>query len=237
MSYPYEKFDGLGKVAVIDVETTGLDSEKDRIVSVAVFRVDLSNPKLNEDLKGELLDYIIDPQRTIPKVASNVHGITNADVKGELTFSEIAKEVRDFIGTLPLVGHNVSFDKRFLSAEFKRVGVKTLHRNKSYCTMYRYRQWNNGIRKGSSLDAVATQFCLQGRRNGKHSALEDVTITAKIAALYVLQDRGKFDPGDPPGFPKREQTHKPTQTSKNSFLLKLVFMAIFLLIAWVLFDF
>ena len=105
------------------------------------------------------------------------------------------------------------------------------------CTMYRYRQWNNGIRKGSSLDAVSTQFCLQGRRNGKHSALEDVTITAKIAALYVLQDRGKFDPGDPPGFPKREQTHKPTQTSKNSFLLKLVFMAIFLLIAWVLFDF
>ena len=232
MSYPYEKFDGLDKVAVIDVETTGLNPEKDRIVSVAVFRVDLSNPKLNEDLKGEILNYVVDPQCTIPKDASDIHGITNADIKDKPTFSEIAKELRDFIGTLPLIGHNVSFDKKFLSAEFKRVGVKTLHRNKSYCTMYRYRQWNNGIRKGSSLDAVARQFCLQGRKNGKHSALEDVGITAKIAALYVLQDRDKFHPGEPPGFP---DSGKSTPISKKEFSLPFVFIAIILITVWILF--
>lgn len=201
MSYPYEEFDGLGEAAVIDVETTGFSPEEDRVVSIAVLRVDLSNPELNGDLNGETLYHVIDPQCAIPRAASNVHGITNADVRDKLTFSAIAEELRNFIGTLPLVGHNVSFDKNFLSAEFGRVGVKTLHRNKSYCTMYRYQQWNHGIRKGSSLDAVARQFCLSGRKSGIHSALEDVDITARIAALYVLQDRGEFHPGEPPGFP------------------------------------
>lgn len=207
MSYPYEEFDGLGQVAVIDVETTGFSSEMDRVVSVAVLRVDLSNPELNGDLNGEMLYHVVDPQCAIPKGASEVHGITNADVRDKLAFSGIAEELRNFIGTLPLVGHNVSFDKKFLSAEFGRVGVKTLHGNRSYCTMYRYRQWNHGIRKGSSLDAVARQFRLQGRKTGRHSALEDVDITARIAALYVLQDRGKFHPGEPPGFPRRERNY------------------------------
>lgn len=184
-------FDDLREAVVVDLETTGFDSKTDRIVQVALIKIDFSGVTTSKSqIKCELLHYKVNPQRAIPTAATKINGITNMDVRDEKPFSEIASELRDFIGELPLVAHNVSFDKRFLSEEFRRAGLKSVHRNKSYCTMMRFREANNGRRKGSGLDNVGHVLGINGRSGKYHDAVEDCTIAAKVAGLMYVNDAG-----------------------------------------------
>ena len=182
-------------VAIVDVETTGFDPKTDRIISVAVAKLDME--KVAKDLfeKGAYSDdssillSVVDPIKKIPAAASKVNGFTNKSVRGKPEFKEEAREIRDYIGDLPIVGHNVSFDKRFLNAEFKRAGVKTLHRTKSYCTMNWYVDAHNGgRRKGSNLDDAAYRVLGSGRKGGTHDAVEDVNLCMGIAARWYAEE-------------------------------------------------
>ena len=80
--------------------------------------------------------------------------------------------------------------KNSWTAEFKRVGVKTLARNKSYCTMRRFQLFNHGQRKGSTLDDAAEALGVSGRTGIKHDASEDTRITFEIAGLFYMMDNG-----------------------------------------------
>ena len=182
-------FTGFDEAVVVDVETTGLDPETDRIVSVSMLRADFSALQHNPNrLEGDTLDALFNPQCKIPPAATQIHGITDEDVADNGPFAESAQQVREFIGARPIIAHNAAFDKAFLSAEFKRAGVKTLQRNKSYCTMLRYQQFQGGRRQGSSLDAAAQQFGIPGRRSVVHEAVEDVRITCELARGFYLAD-------------------------------------------------
>ena len=119
--------------------------------------------------------------------ASRIHGITDRKIRNAPAFSEIAGELRAFIGTRALIGHNVQFDKRFLSAEFKRAGQKSLHRNRAYCTMRRF-QAEIGRRKGSRLEDAARYFGLEARSDTEHDALEDARIALEIAIMFYAMD-------------------------------------------------
>ena len=146
---------GFDEACVLDVETTGLDPQKDRIVEVAAIRVDFR--KSGEDqVRCPTFVSRFNPGVPIPKRASDVNGITNEAVADAGRFADEAQALRDFIGSVPVIGHNISFDKKFLSSEFKRAGVKTLHRNKSYCTMWRFRNQFPG--RKSNLDSVCAHF-------------------------------------------------------------------------------
>ena len=184
-------FSDLDEAVVVDVETTGLSPETDRIISVSMLRVRFSSLQGNPNhLEGDTLDAEFNPQRKIPVAATRVHGLTNEDVADKGLFAESAQQLRDFIGTCPIVAHNAAFDKAFLSAEFKRAGVRTLQRNKSYCTMLRYQDMNGGRRTGSSLDTVLQQFGIPGRSGRLHLADEDVRLTCAIAREFYLIDNG-----------------------------------------------
>ena len=174
----------LGTVAVIDVETTGLDPNSDRIVSVAVIRMEL-DPH-GEKLRGDSLTAIVDPGRPIPRKASRVNGLKDKDVAGKPVFADEAREIRDFIGDCELVGHNVSFDKRFLSAEFKRAGVETLHRNRSHCTMLGACDWLAEITGWWSSRRIGLERAMEifdppNHKWKAHDALEDAKSTARLA--------------------------------------------------------
>ena len=182
-------------VAIVDVETTGFDPKTDRIISVAVAKVDMQ--KVAKDLfeKGSFWDdagvlvEVVNPKKRIPSAASKVNGFTNQSVRGKPEFKEKAQEIRDYIGDLPVVGHNVSFDKQFLNAELKRAGAKTLHRTKSYCTMNWYvNAHNGGRRKGSNLDDAAYRVLGSGRKGGTHDAVEDVNLCMGIAARWYAEE-------------------------------------------------
>jgi DNA polymerase III epsilon subunit-like protein len=92
------------------------------------------------DLKKDSSDitYMVgtlDPGVSIPGDATRIHGISNADVKGDDRFEEVAESITAFISDRPLLGFNVSFDKAFLNAELKRHGFETFHQKRSYCVM------------------------------------------------------------------------------------------------------
>ena len=182
-------FGGIGEAMVIDVETTGLDPERDRIVSLSMIEVDLgrlTEADRVEDCVLRRMQELFDPGIRIPRAASRIHGIRIGDVRGQPSFDDRAAEIRDVIGALPLIGHNVGFDKKFLSAAFKRAGVKTLQRNRSHCTMWRYRTRHSG---SSKLDAVTRALGLEGRSGPTHLAEEDTQLALAVACVFHLQDR------------------------------------------------
>ena len=193
-------FRGFDEAVVVDVETTGFDPMTDRIVAVAMVRARFAALQDNpQGLYSETIDAIVNPHCRIPVKSARVHGITDRHVADKGSFANNAHQLRDFINDHPIIAHNASFDINFLNAEFKRAGVKSLSRNKSYCTMLRFQDFNNGHWKGSNLDNVAEVMGVAGRKSTKHDPIEDAKMTFEIAALFYMMDNGiRISGGWPP---------------------------------------
>jgi DNA polymerase-3 subunit epsilon len=100
-----------------DLETTGADIAKDRIVSIAV-------SKLTPDGSREDKYMLVNPGMPIPAEATAVHGITDEMVKDSPRFHQIAKSLHAHIDGLDLAGFNIKgFDIPLLAEEFSRVGL------------------------------------------------------------------------------------------------------------------
>ena len=222
------KFYGFDEAVVVDVETTGFDPEYDRIISATALYAPFADLKEKLETPCKVMDILVNPGCQIPKEASRIHGITNKDVKNEDSFDKIAEKLRSFIGNHPIIGHNVSFDKKFLNAEFKRAGVKTLARNKSFCTMKRFQEIT-GQRKGSRLDDVAKILNITGRKKAKHDANEDVMITFQIASFFYRVDNGIFFSN------KDEDLAYKNNTLLDKFLFITLFILIFLIFLLIFF--
>ena len=104
-------------IAVVDVETTGLELDA-RIVEVAVVHMDIGgHPEL-------VLTERVDPEVPIPEGAARVHGITDEDVADAPTWDAVAPRVlRSLEGRLPCA-YNAPADYRWLRAECERVGLE-----------------------------------------------------------------------------------------------------------------
>jgi DNA polymerase-3 subunit epsilon len=102
-------------LAVLDLETTGVDPGTDRIVEVAVLT-------LLPGGKHELFHQRLNPGVPIPPAASAIHGITDAHVIGAPTFAAVAPELFATLHGSDLAGFGIaSFDLPLLAAEFARV--------------------------------------------------------------------------------------------------------------------
>ena len=105
-------------IAFIDLETTGVSLSTDRIVEIAVIKL---LPDGSRQIKRKLLN----PQMPIPKVTSDIHGITDEMVKDAPTFKQAANEIKVFIEGCDLGGYNSNrFDIPILMEEFLRVGIE-----------------------------------------------------------------------------------------------------------------
>lgn len=103
-------------LAIFDLETTGIDPQKDRIVQIAIIRVE-------PDGSRRTFESLVNPEVPIPEGATAVHGIRDVDVANEPTFSQIRREVEDFLDGADLGGFNSNrFDVPLLQAELKRSG-------------------------------------------------------------------------------------------------------------------
>lgn len=203
------KFIGFEQAVVVDVETTGFDKINDRIVSVALLKADFGNLSRSADRESsfESRYEVIDPERKIPAKASKIHGIFDHDVQDKPTFFELASEVREFIGTHPLIAHNAGFDMGFMEAECQRAGVVSLRQNRVYCTMNRYRAFNHGIWAGSKLENVSRTFGLESRSTAAHHAEEDAMMALRIAEIFYRMDNGIEIPGGAPKPRPRMASH------------------------------
>ncbi|HMM16260.1 DNA polymerase III PolC-type [anaerobic digester metagenome] len=100
-----------------DLETTGINITKDRIVEISLLKV---HPNGKEEIRSRL----INPEMPIPAQSTAIHGITDDDVKDSPTFKQVAKSLADMLEGCDLAGFNSSrFDVPMLSEEFLRAGV------------------------------------------------------------------------------------------------------------------
>ncbi|MEX0987023.1 MAG: 3'-5' exonuclease [Bacteroidales bacterium] len=104
-------------IIFFDLETTGINIASDRIVELSYLKIDNNGNESSKTIK-------VNPGMPIPKKSSDIHGITDADVKDAPSFNEIAKSIaHDFEGC-DLAGYNaVRFDIPLLAEEFLRAGV------------------------------------------------------------------------------------------------------------------
>ena len=104
-------------ICFFDLETTGIDITKDRIVEISILKV---YPNGNKESKT----WLVNPTIPIPKAASAVHGIPDERVAGEPTFKELAKQIHNMIKDSDLAGYNSDrFDIPLLAEEMLRAEV------------------------------------------------------------------------------------------------------------------
>lgn len=103
-------------LAIFDLEATGLNITSDRIVEIAIVRVDPDGKKMTYERR-------INPEMEISKEATEVHGISNEDVANAPKLKDVVSEVIDFIKGCDLAGFNSNkFDLPMLAEELLRVG-------------------------------------------------------------------------------------------------------------------
>jgi len=104
-------------ICIFDLETTGVNTATDRIVEIAIIRVEPDGAEITKTWR-------VNPEMPIPGEASKIHGIYDEDVADAPTFKEISNNVFDLIKDADLAGFNSNrFDVPLLAEELLRVGI------------------------------------------------------------------------------------------------------------------
>ena len=102
---------------IFDLETTGLDLVKDRVIQ-------LSYIKVYPNGKEERGDELINPEMNIPELITQLTGISNDDVKDKPSFKQLAKKIEEVFQGSDIAGFNSNhFDVPLLAEEFLRAGI------------------------------------------------------------------------------------------------------------------
>ncbi|MBI2639195.1 hypothetical protein HYW83_06450 [Candidatus Peregrinibacteria bacterium] len=112
----------MGPFIFLDTETTGIDPSRDHIIEVAA--IQWENGKIIKQWES-----LVNPRVPLPYEITLLTGIKNEDVKTAPLFADIKKNVLEFAGGLPIVGHNIAFDTAFLRshhAEVKNPEIDTV---------------------------------------------------------------------------------------------------------------
>lgn len=104
-------------LVIFDLETTGLDIVKDRIIQISYIKV-------FPDGREERGNHLVNPEKPIPDVVVQLTGISNEDVQGQPTFKEIAQTINKIFADSDIAGYNSNhFDVPLLAEEFLRANI------------------------------------------------------------------------------------------------------------------
>src|SRR5262249_45146519 len=101
----------------LDTETTGLHAQAARIVEIAALRL-----RGDRIVSEDAFQRLVDPGSAIPVAATEIHGLTDADVAGAAKFADVAGALDRFIGPSAIIGHNIGYDLTMLAKEFALAG-------------------------------------------------------------------------------------------------------------------
>ena len=163
-------------IVFFDLETTGVDTAKDRIVEVSMIKI---MPDGEEIVRTRR----INPQMHIPEQATAIHGITDDDVKDCPTFAQVAKPMAQFIDGCDFGGFNSNrFDLPMLVEEFLRAGVDVDFRRRRFVDV------QNIFHKMEQRTLVAAyKFYCDKNLEEAHSAEADTRATYEV--LMAQLDR------------------------------------------------
>lgn len=156
-------------LAFIDLETTGTNVAKDRIVEIAVLKV-MPDGNIHEK------ESIVNPQMPIPPAVTAIHGISDEEVKDKPTFNQLAKTFFLFLDDCDIAGFNsIRFDLPILLEEFHRSGVILDLTNRRFVDVQRI--FHN--KEPRNLSAAYKFYCEKSLVDA-HSAMADVKATYEV---------------------------------------------------------
>jgi len=167
-----------GRLAIVDVETTGSDPSTDRVTEIAVLLAE------GGVLTGQWTT-LVNPGTAVPGVIQALTGISQDMVDAAPRFSDIAHELYELFAGRVFVAHNARFDYGFLRREFERAGFKYLA--KTLCTVRLSRRLYPGA-AGHDLDSLIDRYDLECR--ARHRALPDA------AAVWQFLRRAAGEHGE-----------------------------------------
>jgi len=143
----------------LDTETTGLSMDHGaKICEIAMLKV-------CDGIETEF-NTLVNPGSPISENSSNIHGITNEMVKNAPIFSDIAKDVANFIDGFVLVCHNASFDLNFISKQIMESGINSPE-------MYFL----------DTLIIARQYFCFESNKLGDIAKILDIEVTTAHRAM------------------------------------------------------
>ena len=166
-------------VVVLDLETTGMNIATDRIVEIALLKIHIDG---SEEEKLML----INPEVPIPPEVSQIHGITDEDVKDKPTFKEVAKTLAKFMEGCDLCGFNSNrFDIPLLAEEFIRADVDIdLKKHKFIDVQAIFHKMEKRTL------AAAYKFYCQKELVDAHSAMADTKATYEVLKAQLDMYKG-----------------------------------------------
>ncbi len=161
---------------VFDTETTGLNpSEGDEIIAIGAIRI--LNGRL---LRQEIFDQLVDPQRTMSRMAISIHGISPGMLEGQPTITAVLPGFHQFAEDTVLVAHNAAFDMRFLQMKEAATGLKFIHPVLDTLLLSAV---VNPHQDDHSLEAIAHRLGVH--IIGRHTALGDAIVTGEVFLKLV----------------------------------------------------
>jgi DNA polymerase-3 subunit epsilon len=163
-------------IALVDTETTGKDASVDRVVEVGIAIA-------RGGAIVERKNWLVNPGIPIPKEASDIHKITDADVGDAPRFESVAAEIAAALAGCVPAAYNAAFDKAFLTNEFARAGL-TLRRDIEWIDPL---VWARELQQGERSRALGEVAARLGiTLENAHRAADDAE-----AALKVLLALGR----------------------------------------------
>ncbi len=180
------------KLAVFDLETTGLDLRESRVVTACVLEIDQDG-----FVVGKNIEWLANPGIEIPEAASNVHGVTTEKAKeygrpAKEVVSEILETLRGFLslGT-PVVAYNAPFDFTILHYEALRYDLQPLDNPKPIIDPLVLDKFVDTYRSGKRTLEVASKI-YGVTLDAAHNATADAIAAGRVAQAIALKHSGKL---------------------------------------------
>ena len=171
---------------VLDTETTGLSpKEGDRIVEIGCVEL------VDRFPTGKVYHEYINPQRSMPTAAFNVHGLSEEFLSDKPLFGDLAPDFLSFIEGAKLIIHNASFDIGFLNFELELVSRPVISWSHVIDTLKMARQKYPGA--ANNLDALCRRFSIDNSSREKHGALLDSELLAEVYLELIGGHQAGFD--------------------------------------------
>ena len=170
----------------LDTETTGLSfRDGHKVVEIACIET--------KDLiaTGKVFHKLINPKRSVPKEAFEIHGFSQDLLSNKETFDQIADEFLSFITDKKIIIHNASFDLGFLDGELGLIKKEQINKKLVVDSLEVARNKFPGT--SNSLDALCKRFNIDLSRRKKHNALLDCELLREVYINLLDAKEPKFN--------------------------------------------
>lgn len=153
----------------LDIETTGLDVEKDKIIEIGAIKL------MGE--QEEVFHELIKIKEKIPNTIEKLTGITSSELSSDgVELERCIAEFREFIGKSELIGYNIRFDITFLNKALSNASLPPIHNKTS--DLMREAKKRNMFQTNYKLDTTLREYGID--KVVRHRALEDAKLINQL---------------------------------------------------------